>query len=93
MLKGEGLSDIALDIVLHHHENEVGSGYPDWSTDMNFETKLVSIADKFDAITESRPYHDKCTVFYKAIQEMSIFLGQFCDSEILYNALYECKDI
>lgn len=49
-------SDTIKDIILHHHEAVDGSGYPDKITDINMATKLVSLCDKYDAITEDRPY-------------------------------------
>lgn len=51
-----GFSDIVTDICLHHHEFENGTGYPDHCTYMHKETKIVSLADKYDAIRSLRSY-------------------------------------
>lgn len=53
------LSDIVKDIVLSHHENEVGTGYPNHATLMFKETQIVSIADKYEAMLNKRPYKDE----------------------------------
>ncbi len=50
------LSETIEDIILHHHENEKGAGYPDGVTTMSLGAQIVSIVDKYDAITEQRVY-------------------------------------
>ncbi len=52
------------DIILHHHERLDGSGYPDGLTanDICFETKIVSVADVFEAMSSHRPYRPKNSV-------------------------------
>lgn len=51
-----------LDIVRHHHEKLDGSGYPDGITDIEYLTQIVTVADIFSALTESRCYHDSLSV-------------------------------
>lgn len=43
-----------------HHERLDGSGYPRGLRDneINLETRIVSVADVFDALTANRPYRD-----------------------------------
>ena len=45
-------------IVLHHHEALDGSGYPEGLSgdDIPLESRIVSVADVFDALTSERPY-------------------------------------
>lgn len=45
-------------IVLHHHEKVNGSGYPEGRTGERISklSKIVSIADVYDALTSDRPY-------------------------------------
>lgn len=45
-------------IVLEHHENIDGSGYPDSKREHNIRdfSKIVAIADVYDALTSDRPY-------------------------------------
>lgn len=49
-------SDLVKDIVLHHHESCDGTGYPDNLRDIDTATRLVSLCDRYDAMTEDRPY-------------------------------------
>ncbi|MBL7481040.1 HD-GYP domain-containing protein [Legionella bononiensis] len=52
------------DIILHHHERLDGSGYPDKLTDKEipFTTKIVTVADVFEAMSSHRPYRPKNSV-------------------------------
>ena len=63
----DSLSAIVKDIVLHHHENLKGTGYPDQLNDINLITQLVSICDKYDALTEHRSYK-KAITSHEALQ-------------------------
>lgn len=59
------LGEIALDIVLHHHENLRGTGYPDGlAGDMVSPfVRIVAVADMFDALTTERPWQQARTSF------------------------------
>lgn len=85
-------SDVVKDIILHHHETETGSGYPDGSTDISIETKIVSIADKYDAITSRRSYKRACDK-YTAFVEMGMFQPVYGGLEAIYRALSQCNGI
>jgi len=56
--EGSGISDISLDVCLHHHEKVDGSGYPERLSDeqISIYAKMGSICDVYDAITSNRPY-------------------------------------
>lgn len=58
MLEECGLSDISKNIILQHHENVDGSGYPNGLTseDINMESKIVMVAESFDTSTTARLY-------------------------------------
>jgi HD-GYP domain-containing protein (c-di-GMP phosphodiesterase class II) len=55
---GEGIAKVAT-VVLHHHEAVDGSGYPDGLKEESIPllSRIVSVADSYDAIAAVRPYH------------------------------------
>jgi diguanylate cyclase (GGDEF)-like protein/PAS domain S-box-containing protein len=58
VLSGTGLPAAVIDIVLHHHERLDGSGYPDRLVrdELSMSTRIVAVADVFDAMTSRLPY-------------------------------------
>lgn len=50
-----------LDVVLHHHEKLDGSGYPHGlkGEAISIETRIVAVADIFDALYSDRPYRKR----------------------------------
>lgn len=50
-------------IVRHHHEHYDGQGYPDQlvGEQIPILSRIISVADSYDAITESRSYHQANT--------------------------------
>jgi HD-GYP domain-containing protein (c-di-GMP phosphodiesterase class II) len=58
LMSGEGVSPVALDVCLHHHERPDGKGYPHGLTDeqISLYAKMGSVCDVYDAITSNRPY-------------------------------------
>ena len=57
-LHAEESDKVAL-AIRHHHETFEGSGYPEklCGEDIPYLSRLISIADCYDALTEIRPYH------------------------------------
>lgn len=51
--------------VLYHHENVDGSGYPSGLTgeEMTILTKILHVADVYDALTAKRPYKEPYSPF------------------------------
>lgn len=77
MLKNSGLNEKTLKLVRNHHQNAKRTGYP-W-VDKNFNADLnlqiLSIADKYSALTEKRTYKDPMspkqalTIIYQDVKE------------------------
>lgn len=70
--------------ILYHHERIDGYGYPDGlkGKDIPFWSKIVLVADTFDAMTSTRPYRlalDKEIAF----EELKRFSGTQFDPEIV----------
>jgi len=53
-------------IVLNHHENYDGTGYPEKlkGADIPFLARMVSVIDTFDAMSSDRPYRDALPLDY-----------------------------
>ena len=56
--------EYCIDPVLHHHEKLDGSGYPDGLKDdeISLPTRIIGIADIFDALFTARPYKESFTI-------------------------------
>lgn len=78
------LSDVVVNIVLHHHERYNGCGYPLGisGADIPLEARIVAVADTFDAIITDRPYR-KGESIEKAIEILSSKRGEAFDPDIV----------
>ncbi|WP_028994096.1 HD-GYP domain-containing protein [Azonexus hydrophilus] len=58
LLAGNGASEIARDVCLHHHEKFDGSGYPAGLSGeaISLYARMGAVCDVYDAITSNRPY-------------------------------------
>ncbi|MGB5918669.1 HD-GYP domain-containing protein [Arcobacter sp.] len=54
-------SEIIANAVRHHHEYYNGKGYPDKlkGKEISIYSRILSLADSYDAMASPRPYHDK----------------------------------
>jgi len=70
--------------ILHHHERFDGKGYPDGigGLDIPLESRIMSIADTFDAMTSTRAYR-KALSLEEANQEILRCSGTQFDPEIV----------
>ena len=78
------LGEIALDVVLHHHEKLTGNGYPHKLAGNSISpfVRIVTIADIFDALTTDRP-HRKDHSTLSAIRVMHQSMRDDLDSNLL----------
>jgi putative nucleotidyltransferase with HDIG domain len=58
LLQSGDVEPVALDVALHHHEKDDGSGYPKClrGTAISLFAKMGAVCDVYDAITSNRPY-------------------------------------
>jgi putative nucleotidyltransferase with HDIG domain len=58
LLQSSDVDPVALDVVLHHHEKNDGSGYPKRlrGAAISLFAKMAAVCDVYDAITSNRPY-------------------------------------
>lgn len=70
--------------VLHHHENENGSGYPDGidGEDITIFTKILHVADVYDALVSKRPYKNPYSP-YEACEFLMGAGGIMFDPEVV----------
>jgi len=64
ILKPILLFDQERDIILHHHERWDGKGYPEGlaGADIPLLSRILAVADSFDAMTNNRPYRQAMSV-------------------------------
>jgi putative nucleotidyltransferase with HDIG domain len=55
---GSGVSEITLDVCLHHHEKMAGNGYPEklQGDQLSIFARMGAVCDVYDAVTSNRPY-------------------------------------
>jgi len=82
----------AAPMILHHHEQWDGSGYPDGlcETEIPEGARLLAVADSFDAMTSDRPYRKALTAD-EAYQEIVSRSEKQYDPQVV-KALDRCWD-
>ena len=91
--EGGGVSAIALDVCLHHHEKIDGGGYPKRlvSEQISRYAKMGAVCDVYDAITSDRPYKkgwDPSVALHKMAEWQK---GHFDDT--IFGAFVKCLGI
>lgn len=92
-----GYSQEISDIVLHHHEHPCGDGYPDglMEEDVTWQMRLISTADVFSALGETRsykkglPWHSCLTIMHRMAKEGVLDK----DMVSLFEGCLNCDDI
>lgn len=79
----------ARSVVLGHHERFDGSGYPFGlaGEDIPIAARIVTVADSFDAVTETRVYHPGESVV-RALEELQRGRGSHFDPKVV-DAFFE----
>jgi len=72
------------EIIKHHHERFDGKGYPSGLSGMNIPlgSRIICVADSFDAITSCRPYRKPLT-FAEATEEVKRCAGSQFDPGVV----------
>lgn len=87
--------DIA-NVVLSHHEWWNGKGYPRGLKDHQapLESRIINVADAFDAMTVTRPYREAFSID-RAIKELKDYSGRQFDPDVVEKIveLYEENDL
>ncbi len=83
-----------VDIILYHHENYDGSGYPDGlkGKDIPLGARILRVVDSFDAMTTNRPYKKGLSVD-KAADEIKSLSNVLYDPEVVETFLEYLKEI
>ncbi len=70
-------------IIRHHHERVDGKGYPDGLTgkELNLLTKIITVADSYDAMTSRRSYKRNMSM-YEAIEEVKRCMNTQFDPDV-----------
>jgi putative nucleotidyltransferase with HDIG domain len=78
------LDPVIVNIILYHHEQFGGGGYPRGicGKDIPIEARIVAVADVFDALTTDRPYR-KGFSFEKAIAMLDSMKGSHLEAELV----------
>jgi len=84
MLCDKAFLRAASQIVVAHHENYDGSGYPRGcrGEDIPIEARIISVVDAYDAITSERPYQTAAAKS-KAMQELRLNAGTQFDPRVV----------
>lgn len=71
-------------MILHHHEKYGGGGYPYGikGSDIPLESRIICVADSYDAMTSNRPYR-KALSHEAAVNELSKYKDIQFDSNIV----------
>jgi len=84
IVKPLGFMDREQFIIRHHHERIDGAGYPDGlsGSDLDELTKIITVADSYDAMTSSRNYRKNMNMD-EAVEELNRCSGTQFDSDIV----------
>ena len=84
ILNPVGLSENILKIILHHHEQCNGKGYPAGLSHAQIPlgSRIIMVADTIDAMTSDRPYR-KIQPIAKLVSELNKYAGPQFDPDVV----------
>jgi diguanylate cyclase (GGDEF)-like protein len=84
ILSGMASTDDAIPAIHHHHEHFDGSGYPDGlaGEEIPLASRILLVADAFDAMTTDRPYGRGMSV-EEAVEELKRHSGSQFDPAVV----------
>ncbi|MBA1336507.1 MAG: hypothetical protein HPY66_2942 [Firmicutes bacterium] len=84
ILRKDGFDPAVVEAVKHHHERWDGTGYPDGlkGEEIPLYSRIISIADAYDAMVSGRPYREPVASF-KAVNEIFRCSGTQFDPELV----------
>lgn len=80
--------------ILHHHERIDGKGYPSGTKFIPLASRVILVADTFDAMTSTRPYRNALPI-ETAYEELERYSGKQFDHDLVqifiraHQTLYE----
>jgi HD-GYP domain-containing protein (c-di-GMP phosphodiesterase class II) len=88
-----GISNVVLDIVMHHHERNNRSGYPEKLSgqEISLFAKMVGIIDVYDSLTSPTPYRNHISN-NEALKTMYDWRGTLFD-ETLIEKFIQCLGV
>lgn len=83
IVKGVNKLQPVAKLILHHHENYDGSGYPDGMKEEGIPllARIIRIVDSYDAMTSNRPYKSNM-ITSEVIEELERCSGKMFDPEL-----------
>ena len=84
MVRGFGLSRVAIEVIRYHHERYDGTGYPKGLTGdgIPLAARVFSVVDAYDALTNPRPYR-RATDHDCAVAELRRMAGSQFDPGVV----------
>ncbi|NLW07644.1 MAG: HD domain-containing protein [Clostridia bacterium] len=71
-------------VILAHHENFDGSGYPNGlkGEEIPFAARILRVVDSFDAMVTNRPYRQALS-FEESLAEIQLKAGSYFDPQVV----------